>query len=91
MQSNKLCLKILFNTVCIHLFVLLHQISATVHNFQRYIPGAQVQAYGPSYMGGLAYSNMLGAGYKQPGGLIYYGGNLIGGRITGHDSRFTQL
>ena len=75
----------------VHRFYFLIHITATVKDFHAYIPGAQGYAYGPNYLGGLAYSNVLGAGYRQPGGIIYYGGNLIGGRITGHDSRFTAL
>ena len=42
------------------------------------------------YRGGLVHSNILGAGYRFPQGVVYFGANLVGGRVTGHDSRFAN-
>lgn len=66
---------------------------ATLHDFHKFSideDDEKEPAYGPNYTGGLLHSNILGAGYRFPQGVVYFGANLVGGRITGHDSRFSS-
>lgn len=70
----------------IYLFILfLFYFTATVYDFHAYNP-EEVE-----HQANMGSSNMLGAGYMQRPGTVYYGGNLVGGVITGIDSRFSQL
>lgn len=44
--------------------------------------------YGADHM---VHDHVVGAGHKGKGGMVRFGANLVGGVITGHDTRFSNL